>query len=129
MKKIEGVVIHGLGNGKKVDMPTANLDIENINKDIEYGVYATKVIIDDKSYLGVCNIGNRPTIDNKKTVEVLIIDFNKDIYGKNIEIKLLKKLRDIEKFDSLIELKKQVDKDIEKTKEIYGEKLWKTRNY
>lgn len=129
MKKIEGVVVHGLGNGKKVNMPTANLDIENINKDIEYGVYATKVIIDDKSYLGVCNIGNRPTIDNKKTVEVLIIDFNKDIYGKNIEIKLLKKLRDIEKFDSLIELKKQVDKDIEKTKEIYGEKLWKTRNY
>ena len=129
MKKIEGVVIHGLGNGKKVNMPTANLDIENINKDIEYGVYATKVVIDDKSYLGVCNIGNRPTIDNKKTVEVLIIDFNKDIYGKNIEIKLLKKLRDIEKFDSLIELKKQVDKDIEKTKEIYGEKLWKTRNY
>ena len=64
MKKIEGVVIHGLGNGKKVDMPTANLDIENINKDIEYGVYATKVIIDDKSYLGVCNIGNRPTVDN-----------------------------------------------------------------
>ncbi len=129
MKKIEGVVIHGLGNGKKVNMPTANLDIKDIDKDIEYGVYATKVIIDDKSYLGVCNIGNRPTIDNKKTVEVLIIDFNKDIYGKNIEIKLLKKLRDIEKFDSLIELKKQVDKDIEKTKEIYGEKLWKTRNY
>ena len=129
MKKIEGVVIHGLGNGKKVNMPTANLDIKDIDKDIEYGVYATKVIIDDKSYLGVCNIGNRPTIDNKKTVEVLIIDFNKDIYGKNIEIRLLKKLRDIEKFDSLIELKKQVDKDIEKTKEIYGEKLWKTRNY
>ena len=129
MKKIEGVVIHGLGNGKKVDMPTANLDIENINKDIEYGVYATKVIIDDKSYLGVCNIGNRPTVDNKQTIEVLIIDFNKDIYGKKIEIELLKKLRDIEKFNSLIDVKKQVDKDIEKTKELYGEKLWKTANY
>ena len=129
MKKIEGVVIHGLGNGKKVDMPTANLDIENINKDIEYGVYATKVIIDDKSYLGVCNIGNRPTVDNKQAIEVLIIDFNKDIYGKKIEIELLKKLRDIEKFNSLIDVKKQVDKDIEKTKELYGEKLWKTANY
>ena len=129
MKKIEGVVIHGLGNGKKVNMPTANLDIKDIDKDIEYGVYATKVIIDDKSYLGVCNIGNRPTVDNKKTVEVLIIDFNKDIYGKNIEVRLLKKIRDIEKFDSLIDVKKQVDKDIEKTKKLYGEKLWKTRNY
>ena len=129
MKKIEGVVIHGLGNGKKVNMPTANLDIKDIDKDIEYGVYATKVIIDDKSYLGVCNIGNRPTVDNKQAIEVLIIDFNKDIYGKKIEIELLKKLRDIEKFDSLIELKKQVDKDIEQTKKLYGEKLWKTRNY
>ena len=129
MKKIEGVVIHGLGNGKKVNMPTANLDIKDIDKDIEYGVYATKVIIDDKSYLGVCNIGNRPTVDNKQTIEVLIIDFNKDIYGKKIEIELLKKLRDIEKFNSLIDVKKQVDKDIEKTKELYGEKLWKTRNY
>ena len=129
MKKIEGVVIHGLGNGKKVNMPTANLDIKDIDKDIEYGVYATKVIIDDKSYLGVCNIGNRPTVDNKQAIEVLIIDFNKDIYGKKIEIELLKKLRDIEKFNSLIDVKKQVDKDIEKTKELYGEKLWKTTNY
>ena len=119
MHKITGKVIHGLGNGRKVNMPTANLDIKDLDKDIEYGVYAVQVMIDNKTFLGVCNIGNRPTVDNKKTIEVMIIDFNEDIYGKTIEIILLKKLREIEKFKSLQEVKKQVDIDIEKTKELF----------
>ena len=120
MHKITGQVIHGLGNGRKVNMPTANLDIKDLDKDIEYGVYATKVIVDNQTFLGVCNIGNRPTVDNKKTIEVMIIDFNEDIYGKTIEIVLLKKLREIEKFNSLEDVKKQVDIDIKKTKELFG---------
>ena len=120
MRKIEGIVIHGLGNGKKVGMPTANLNIKDIKEDIEYGVYASRIIIENKSYLGVCNVGNRPTVDNNKTIEVTIIDFNKDIYGKTITIYLLKKLRDIKKFNDLKEVKKQVDIDIKKTKELFG---------
>ena len=120
MHKITGQVIHGLGNGRKVNMPTANLDIKDLDKDIEYGVYATKVIVDNQTFLGVCNIGNRPTVDNKKTIEVMIIDFNEDIYGKTIEIVLLKKLREIKKFNSLEDVKKQVDIDIKKTKELFG---------
>ena len=120
MHKITGQVIHGLGNGRKVNMPTANLDIKDLDKDIEYGVYAVKVIIDNQTFLGVCNIGSRPTVDNKKTIEVMIIDFNEDIYGKTIEIVLLKKIREIEKFNSLEDVKKQVDIDIKKTKELFG---------
>lgn len=116
--KIIGTVIHGLGNGKKIGMPTANLDIKDIHEDTQYGVYACKVLIDDKYYIGVCNIGNRPTVDLNKTVEVTILDFNRDIYGKDIEIDLIEKLRDIKKFDSLNEVKKQVDKDIIKTRQI-----------
>lgn len=120
MHKIVGKVIHGLGNGRKVNMPTANLDIKDLDEDIEYGVYAVKVIIDNQTFLGVCNIGSRPTVDNKKTIEVMIIDFNEDIYGKTIEIVLLKKIREIEKFNSLEDVKKQVDIDIKKTKELFG---------
>ena len=119
MHKITGQVIHGLGNGKKVNMPTANLDIKDLDENIEFGVYAVKVIIDNKTFLGVCNIGSRPTVDNSKTIEVMIIDFNEDIYGKTIEIIILKKLREIKKFNSLQEVKKQVDIDIEKTKELF----------
>ncbi len=116
MYKIKGTVIHGKGNGKKVGMPTANLDISNI--DVEYGVYASYVYVKDLKYLGVCNIGQRPTIDNQKTIEVNIIDFNEDIYGQTIIIELIEKLRDIQKFNSLLEVKQQVDKDIIKTKEL-----------
>lgn len=115
--KIIGTVIHGLGNGKKIGMPTANLDIKDIHESIKYGVYACKVLVDDKWYMGVCNVGNRPTVDLNKTVEVTILDFNKDIYGKDIEIDLIEKLRDIKKFDSLEDVKKQVDKDIIKTRQ------------
>ncbi|MDO4501403.1 MAG: riboflavin kinase [Erysipelotrichaceae bacterium] len=113
--KIQGRVIHGLGNGKKVDMPTANLDISNLSIDIDYGVYACEVYVEEKKYLGVCNIGNRPTVDNSKTIEVLIIDFNKDIYGQEIIIDTKFKLRGIFKFNSLEDVKKQVDKDIKTT--------------
>ena len=126
MLKVIGEVIHGRGNGKKVGMPTANLDIKDIQIKIEYGVYACYVYVKDKKYLGVCNVGMRPTIDSQKTIEVNIIDFNKDIYGEIILIELIKKLRDIEKFNSLQEVKKQVDKDIIKTRELLS---WMKKNY
>ena len=118
MLKVIGEVIHGRGNGKKAGMPTANLDIKDIQTKIEYGVYACYVYVKDKKYLGVCNVGMRPTIDSQKTVEVNIIDFDEDIYGEIISIELIQKLRDIEKFNSLQEVKKQVDKDIIKTREL-----------
>lgn len=126
MFKIEGEVIHGLGNGKKVGMPTANLDINDLSEDIKYGVYACYVYINDERYLGVCNVGSRPTVDNSKTVEVNIIDFDRDIYGLTITIELMKLLRGIHKFNSLDEVKAQVDKDILRTKEILK---WMRKNY
>jgi len=110
--RIKGIVIHGLGNGHKVGMPTANLDIENLTIDIDHGVYGVKVFIYDQQYLGVCSIGNRPTIDNKETIEVHILDFDQDIYGEIIEIEILFKIRDIVKFNNLQEVKNQVNKDI-----------------
>lgn len=118
MFKIKGEVIHGLGNGKKAGMPTANLDIKDLREDIEFGVYACYVYINDERHLGVCNVGSRPTVDNSKTVEVNIIDFDRDIYGLTITIELLELLRGIHKFNSLDEVKAQVDKDILRTKEI-----------
>lgn len=116
--KITGKVIHGLGNGKKVGMPTANIDTTGIDLNVEHGVYACKVNIKDKTYLGVCNIGHRPTIDDSLTIEVHIIDFDKDIYGEFITVTTFGKLRGIKKFDSLEEVKKQVDLDIHTTIEL-----------
>lgn len=98
-------------------MPTANLSIDNLNDEIKYGVYACYVFVDDEKYMGVCNIGSRPTVDNEVLVEAHILDFNKQIYGKMIELELVEYLRPISKFNNLEEVKMQVDKDILKTRE------------
>ena len=120
--KIKGEVIHGKGLGKFVGMPTANLDFDivNANMDIDMGVYASLVHL-EKEYIGVTNIGTRPSVDNDKTIsiETHILDFDRDIYGEIIEIELLEKIRDIKKFNNIEEVKKQVDKDILVAKKIY----------
>lgn len=131
-KIIQGTVIHGNGLGRTVGMPTANLDFDRENLNIENGVYATRVkiivfrvngeteIIDK---YGVTNVGLRPTVDNfdKVSIETYILDFNDMIYGQTMHIEFVKKLRDIKKFSDLEALKEQVDKDIVETRKILGE--------
>lgn len=119
--KIKGKIIHGNGRGKLVGMPTANLEYDVDKLDIENAVYASVVYI-DKEYIGVTNVGRRPSVDDdeKITIETNIIDFDRDIYGEEIEIILLDKIRDIKKFENLTEVKKQVDKDKLKSIEIYN---------
>lgn len=114
-KCVKGIVVHGDGRGKKIGMPTANLEYQS---GIENGVYATKVTIDDKIYKAVTNVGTRPSVDNKNYIEAHIIDFDEEIYGKEISIEFIKKLRETKKFESLTEVKKQVEKDIDVTKTI-----------
>lgn len=120
--KIKGKVIHGKGLGKIVGMPTANLDFDITNTKIDIGVYASVVYL-EKEYVGVTNIGTRPSVDNDKkiSIETHILDFDRDIYGEIIEIELIEKIRDIKKFKNLEEVKIQVDKDKLVAKKIYKE--------
>ncbi len=113
---LSGEVVHGQARGRKVGMPTANLSIDGLDPTIEYGVYTCIAIVHNQRYMGVCNIGNRPTVDSKETIEVHILDFNEDIYGENISVELHEYLRPISKFDSLEAVKNQVDKDIIRTR-------------
>jgi len=110
-----GFVVEGKRKGKSMGYPTANLFIRESYKLIPgTGVYAVKVKMDGLAYQGMMNIGFRPTIieDNKqKTIEVHILDIDKDLYGKELTIKVLKKIRDEKKFNSINELKSQLDKD------------------
>jgi len=112
---IEGKVIVGDRLGRKLGFPTANL---YINEDIllpPNGVYAGVVVIDNKKYLGAANIGVRPTITDKKKVkvEVHVINFNGDLYGKTISFSFREKVREEKKFKKIEELKEQIKKDIE----------------
>lgn len=117
---LKGTVVHGKGLGKTVGMPTANLCVRG-EKLPEAGVYATKIRLRDAVYCSVTNIGNRPTVDDDctVTVETFILDFEGDIYGEEAELEVLEFLRPIQKFDSLEDVFRQVEKDIEKAKKYF----------
>lgn len=110
---ITGHVIEGNKIGRSIGFPTANIEIDDKYKLIAAGgVYACKVEIDNRFFLGMGNIGTRPTIGKHDFVtEVHIFDFNDNIYGKEITIIFIKRIRDEKKFSNLDELKKQLQAD------------------
>ena len=84
------------------------------------GIYASIVEIDQQMYSGALSIGNRPVIknDDSRKIEVYILDFNKDIYRKDIKINVIKKIRNQINYNSLEKLKIQIEKDISEIKRI-----------
>ncbi|MDQ1769935.1 bifunctional riboflavin kinase/FAD synthetase [Labilibaculum sp. A4] len=112
---IKGDVVNGKKLGHTIGFPTANIDPQESYKLVpKDGVYAVKVDVDDKRYLGMLNIGVRPTVNNQldnRSIEVHILDFNQDIYFKNITIHFYQRIRNEQFFASLDELKAQLAKD------------------
>lgn len=110
---LTGKVVKGDGLGKKINYPTANIFIEETYKIIpKDGVYLVETIIKDELFNGMMNIGHRPTIGTKnKSIEVHLFNFNEDIYGQVISIKMISKIRDEKKFSSIQALKEQLVKD------------------
>jgi riboflavin kinase/FMN adenylyltransferase len=110
---LTGKIVKGDGLGKKINYPTANIFIEETYKIIpKDGVYLVETIIEDKLFNGMMNIGHRPTIGtNVKSIEVHLFNFNEDIYGQVISIKMISKIRDEKKFSSIEALKEQLVKD------------------
>ena len=117
-----GKVVRGKALGRTVGMPTANLCItEGISP--EEGVYATRIQIGDVVYTSVTNIGRRPTVDDESyiTVETFIIDFDKEIYGERAILEVHQFLRPIQKFESLQDVQKQVQRDVDMAKIYFKE--------
>ena len=110
---LSGTVIKGKGLGHTIDFPTANIQIEENYKLVpKKGVYIVKSTINDELVYGMMNIGFNPTVNgDKKSIEVHFLNFNQDLYGKNITVELLKRIRDEQKFDSITLLKEQLQKD------------------
>ncbi len=112
----------GDGIGHKMGFPTINQFFPEDFIIPKYGVYASRVRLDGKYYSSVTNVGIRPTVSGESLrSETCIFDFDGDLYGRNVEVSLLKFLREEKKFASLDELKEAVNKDILKAKEIYKE--------
>lgn len=111
---ISGIVEHGNHIGHTIGIPTVNI-LPKENKLLPpFGVYRSKVVIGKREYRGMTNIGRKPTIasDNQIGVETFIYDFDSDVYGKFIEVKLEKFVRPEMKFSGIEELKAQMKKDI-----------------
>jgi len=113
--KIAGVVIHGEGRGKELGFPTANVIL---HKKIPEGIYAGTVTLNGKLYYSASFVGQAKTFQRTEVnLECHILDFDKDIYGKWISVRLYKKIRDNKKFESVESLIEQMKKDVEEIRE------------
>ncbi len=116
---ILGKIIHGQQKGRTIDFPTINIPIKREISPV-LGVFATTVEIQGVVFQGVCNIGNRPTVNGKKILlEVFLFDFDRDVYGVEAKVVFKHKIRDEEKFDSFEALKQQIELDTEQAKAFF----------
>tara|TARA_B110000858_G_scaffold7796_1_gene8399 strand:+ start:2558 stop:3490 length:933 start_codon:yes stop_codon:yes gene_type:complete len=119
--EFSGEVVHGNGIGKTIGTPTANIQLNSNEKIIPLdGVYAVICQIKDANFKGIMNIGYKPTVNKgeKRTIEIHLFDFNKDVYELELRAKVIERIRDEVKFSSLESLKSQILKDNENAKKI-----------
>ena len=117
----KGKIVRGDGRGRKLGFPTANLSTGNADKLIPAkGIYAAECIVENQKHFGLLSLGSRPTfhIDGDVIPEFYIFDFDRDIYDKIMQVNMVEKIRDEEKFNSVDELIIQMKKDEEIGKEI-----------
>jgi riboflavin kinase/FMN adenylyltransferase len=110
--------------GRTIGFPTANISIRRKLSPV-LGVYSVITKINGTEYIGICNVGKRPTIGGTKVLlEVFIFNFNQEIYGEHVTVIFKQKCRDEVKFNSLDELKSQIKKDVAKSKKYFQSKLF-----
>ena len=118
---IEGTVIEGERQGRKLGFPTANLDTDGLILPPN-GVYAAHARLDQATHRAVLNIGLRPTLASPEPalqVEAHLLDFNGELYGQAMEIELADRLRDEQRFGSTDELATQISRDIKRARTLF----------
>ncbi len=123
---LSGEVVSGKQLGRSLGFPTANINPDDKHKLIPAnGVYAVEVLIKGTEYKGMLSIGTNPTVNDSsadRSIEVNILNFEKDIYGENITIRLMKWLRDEIRFNNITELTKQMETDKQDTIRLLSRK-------
>lgn len=118
---ITGQVVRGRQLGRTIGIPTANLELPDEILCPRHGVYACRVLLENRQLMAVTNVGTRPTVSGHHiTVEPWILDFDGDLYGKTLTLEFYDFLRPEEKFDSLEALQTQIRQDAEKTRQLLG---------
>jgi len=117
---ILGTVVHGDDLGKKIGFPTANLSAHS-EQFPPNGVYFAEAKLDDVVFPGVVNLGYRPTMSSgssNRTLEVYLLNFDRDIYGKDLELRFLRYLRPEKKFENVDALVEQIERDVQQACEL-----------
>jgi len=119
---VSGKVVKGAGIGRSLGFPTANIDAHPA-KILPPGIFAARVRLDRKTYYGVVNVGHRPTVNNldgRLILEVHILDFDLDIYGRVLEVEFLRHLRPEKRFGSREALQRQILQDIKVVRKLFN---------
>ncbi len=118
--RITGVVTRGDGRGRQLGFPTANLLVSDPDKLIPAaGIYACGVTLDHGRFMGALHIGPRPTFPGAApTVEVHILDFDRELYGRRIHLDLIEMLRPVVAFDTVDALREQMERDVDRTRRL-----------
>ncbi len=121
--EIRGPVVHGDGRGRKINIPTANIEIPEDKLLPANGVYACWAWVSGQKHPAVTNVGVRPTFKSNElceNVETHILDFDRELYGEEVKLEFVSRLRDEMKFPSVEALVAQITKDIARAREILG---------
>ena len=120
--RMSGRVARGEKLGRKLGFPTANIYLHRKVSPLE-GIFAVEVFgLEKEPLTGVASIGNRPTVGGTQTLlEVYLFDFDRHIYGRHLQVSFLHKLREQIRFDSLDELKQQIQRDVDDTQIFFKE--------
>jgi riboflavin kinase/FMN adenylyltransferase len=118
---LSGIVVKGNQLGRTIGFPTANIEIPESYKLIpKYGVYLVTAILNNKTIFGMMNIGIKPTLGkNLLSIEVHLLNFSEDIYGKKIQVNVIEQLREEHKFESFEALKSQLEVDKKNTLQYF----------
>lgn len=115
---IEGIIIEGKKRGRQLGFPTINIQL---HQKVESGIYVSHAYVDNKEYMAASFIGEAKTFDeNDYKLEGYILDFDEEIYGKKVTVKLYKKLRDNTKYSNVQDLIEQIKKDVHQTREFFS---------
>jgi riboflavin kinase/FMN adenylyltransferase len=117
--RLDGIVVRGEGRGRQLGYPTANVHSDKHVAIPADGIYAGWAVLRSKRLPAAISVGTNPTFEGRiRTVEAFILDFDEDIYGEELGVEFVARLRGMEKFDSVDALVEQMGRDVERTREV-----------
>ena len=119
---LSGEIVHGHHRGKDLGFPTANMAVPSRRAVPADGIYVTRSYLGSEALPSVTNVGDNPTFqDAERMVETFVLDFDQEIYGREMRVEFLKRLRGEETFDSVDALVVQMHRDIQQAREYFGQ--------